>query len=834
MESIFGLLWAFFQLLGKLLFDWWGWVPLVAVLGYFVYQNTRRSKFIAETQHSLLLIEVPKDNDKREPTAEQMFASLHEIIRPKSEILRAGVVQEHISFEIVAFNNKVHFYVWTPKHLQKFVQSQIQSHYPDVNIEAATEDYTRQALTKRGVQGAELSLTNNDVLPIKVYKDFEADPISGITAALAKLEQTDEQVWIQILARPLSSSWKNKGDAYIKRLSGTNKNPLADNFWGLARDFFVALIRPPQNQTGSKAPPLSEIKRDQAEAAKAKTSKLGFEVKIRIVHIGDDRTTGRLRIQSILGAFKQYNDTNNGFKLTNHLSHADAIEYYRARLFVTKGFALNVEELASLFHFPHSGIDTPSTVWSATKTAQPPSNLPTTGNTTKTELSPLGTANLDNKQTTFGLKREDRERHLYIIGQTGTGKSYLLELLTLSDIHYNHGFGLIDPHGDVARHVLRYIPKKRIADVIYFRPADADFPIAFNPMEVGDPALKGQVSSEIVGVFKRMFGQSWGSRHEYILRYCILALLDTPGSTLLGITRMLSDKSYRESVTAQIGDPVVRNFWVNEFDSWNDKFAAEAVSPILNKVGAFVSNPLIRNILGQPNSSINFREIMDEGKILVVNLSRGQVGEDNATALGALLVSQIQLAAISRADTESEKRRPFYLYVDEFQNFTTDSFSLMLGDARKYGLNLTVANQYVSQMTSEIRDAVFGNIGNTLIFRVGADDARYLAKYVEPAFDAQDLIRLHNRHFVVSMSIEGEKVPPFPATTLNVPSTRNDYSQDIIAMSQQHYGTHRANVEEYLSHPAHTTSQVDISPTPTNSPQPMPGDLAPHKSVKLR
>jgi hypothetical protein len=297
-----------------------------------------------------------------------------------------------------------------------------------------------------------------------------------------------------------------------------------------------------------------------------------------------------------------------------------------------------------------------------------------------------------------------------------------LELFALSDIFHNQGYAIIDPHGDLAVNNMKFIPGSRMKDVVYFNPADTAHPVGFNPLEVTNPEQKSNISSEVIGVLKRMFGESWGPRLEYILRYTILALLDRPETTMLDITRMLTDKKFRNETLTYCQDTVVLNFWKVEFASWNDKFVAEAVAPVLNKVGAFTANPVIRNIIGQPKSTFNIRQIMDDGKILVVNLSKGLIGEDNASILGSFLVTKIQLAAMSRSDIpDIRDRRPFYLYVDEFQNFATDSFATILSEARKYGLNLTVANQYISQMSETVRDAVFGNVGTMISFRVSAD-----------------------------------------------------------------------------------------------------------------
>jgi hypothetical protein len=479
----------------------------------------------------------------------------------------------------------------------------------------------------------------------------------------------------------------------------------------------------------------------------------------------------------------------------------DGLAQYRARFFIDKGYILNSEELASVFHLPYSEIIESAPIVTTEDTVaamQPtPSRLPvTTGQDSDSDISAFGLAQEGEFARQFGLYRSDRGRHVYIIGQTGTGKSALLELLALSDTYHGQGYAIIDPHGDLATSNLRFIPAHRLNDVIYFNPADTAHPIGFNPMEVINPAMKSTVSSEIIGVLKRMFADSWGPRLEYILRFTLLALLDYPNTTLLDITRMLTDKTFREKVLKHVDDAVVRQFWLVEFAGWNDRFAAEAIAPVLNKIGAFTANPIIRNIIGQPKSTFNLRQIMDEGKILIVNLNKGLIGEDNAAVLGAFMVTKMQLAAMSRSDIPRlEDRRPFYLYVDEFQNFATDSFAAILSEARKYGLNLTVANQYVSQMTPSVRDAVFGNVGTVISFRVSPDDAPLLAKQLKPHFQSTDLMQLHNRHFAISMVIRGEKAPAFTATSLTLPQPFSDASQHIIANTRHFYARPRTSVE---------------------------------------
>ncbi|MBI3984016.1 ATP-binding protein [Candidatus Microgenomates bacterium] len=854
MSAVLGFLIGLIQLLGKILFDWWGWVLVVAILGYLIWQNRRREHWVSDSEYSLLLIEVPKDNEKQALSAEQMFAALHGILRPRQELVREGSIQEHISFEITSIGSQIRFYVWTPKHLRGFVEGQIYAQYPTVNIREVSEDYAKREFGDKIIEGAEMSLINSDVVPIRTFKSFEVDPLAGIGGVLGKLEESGEEAWIQILARPVDDNWHARGETYIQNLrDGKKSTAIAAGAAGFLKDLAIALVKPPAGSGGAATKPeLSDQQKAQVAAAAEKISKLGYEVALRIVHLGPDRRLSRLRLQSLVGAFKQFNDSNNGFKIKEYISGEAAQKRYSARFFAHKGFTLNIEELASLYHLPHMNVETPGTVWATTKTAEPPSNLPRVTSSDDPEISPVGTTNFRGSHLQFGLKRNDRGRHVYIVGQTGTGKSYLMQLMILSDIYHNQGFAIIDPHGDLATNILRYIPEHRLEDVIYFNPGDMQNPMAFNPLEVPDPSLKGHIASEVVGVLEKMFGYSWGPRLEHILRYTLLALLDYPSSTMMGITRMLTDKDYRKRVVKEIDDPVVKNFWTTEFASWTEKFASEAIAPVLNKVGAFTSNPLIRNIIGQPKSAFNIRKMMDDGKILVVNLSRGQVGEDNAATLGALLVTKIQLAAMSRSDIDRiEDRRPFYLYVDEFQNFATGSFAVILSEARKYGLYLTIANQYVSQMEEEVRDAVFGNVGTMIVFRIGADDGMYIGKYVEPTFIGQDLINLHNRNFVISMSIDGEKASPFTASSLLVPSPLSDHTPAIIERTRSKYASPKAVVEEKIyrwanlgtfehkpntpsHHQPYQPTTKSQQPPATKPPSASHQELKPDQPVKLR
>ncbi|NTW14515.1 MAG: type IV secretion system DNA-binding domain-containing protein [Candidatus Moranbacteria bacterium] len=416
------------------------------------------------------------------------------------------------------------------------------------------------------------------------------------------------------------------------------------------------------------------------------------------------------------------------------------------------------------------------------------------------EISFFAKTNFRNQDRIFGIKTDDRRRHMYVIGKTGMGKTNLLENLAIQDIKHGMGVAFIDPHGDTAEKLIKAIPAERINDVIYFNPADQDFPIAFNVMESVDPEYKHLVASGLVGVFKKLWADSWGPRLEYILRNAILALLEYPGSTLLGVTRILVDKDYRDRVVAKVTDPVVRAFWVDEFSKWNDRVLQEVISPIQNKVGQFLSTSLIRNIVGQTVSSFNVRDIMDGRKILVMNLSKGRVGEDASALIGAMMITKIQLAAMERVDMPEEDRADFYLYVDEFQNFATESFANILSEARKYHLNLILANQYITQLDEKVADAIFGNAGTIISFRVGAADAEVLEKEFEPVFMMNDIVNLPKYNVYLKLMIDGIAGDAFSATVLPPISLSgtSENEEKVIRVSRERYASSKKEVEDKI------------------------------------
>jgi Type IV secretion-system coupling protein DNA-binding domain len=413
-------------------------------------------------------------------------------------------------------------------------------------------------------------------------------------------------------------------------------------------------------------------------------------------------------------------------------------------------------------------------------------------------ITPFAVTNYRDERKVFGIRQRDRSGHMYLIGKTGTGKSTLILNMLVSDIRNGRGAALIDPHGDLAEEILNFIPKERIEDVIYFNPADLEYPVAFNPLEKVHPDYHHLVASGLISVFKKIWPEFWGPRLEHILRHSILTLLEYPDSSLLDLPRLLTDKDFRKIVLENVTHQQVREFWFNEFEKYSAWLRSEAISPILNKVGQFLTSPLLRNIVGQKENTFDLRKVMDEGKILIVNLSKGKIGEDNSALLGAMLVTKIMLAAISRADVKESERKPFYLYVDEFHNFLTLSFANILSESRKYGLNLILAHQYIEQLDEKIQAAVFGNVGTIISFRVGAEDAKYLAREFHPVFDEADLVNLPNYHIYLKLMIDGVTSKPFSAVTLPRYNNEQSFKADIVVIARGKYSMSREKVEKNI------------------------------------
>ena len=802
------------EIFGRLIYQLIIWaviigVPIIIIV-LIIRSNALRKKiaWFSKLQFKTLRISVPKLNEKTPLAAEQMFAALHGVFRSETAF------QDYFSFEIASREKYIQFYVHTPTHLKDFVEGQIYAQYPTAEI-VEVDDYTVEGKEniksgKLKFAGTDLATTNLEVYPIKTFLNFEVDPLSSITGVLAKVDK-GEEIWIQIIIKPVSDEWQSKGTGHVSAVKSgaTNQQGVMT---GIVAAFFRFLggllntiltgVTPPSSkgEAPKEEAKLSGTVEAGLKGVETKVTKLGFETKIRIMALASNENIARSKLLSTVAAFKQYNLLNlNGFQSGPVQTSLNFYDQFRLRAFLDPGYILNIEEIASIFHLPNISVETPSIVWAGSKKGEPPSDLPIEENVLSQDLTIFAQTDYRHIVHKFGMKLPDRRYHMYAIGKTGTGKSTMLENMIIDDIREGRGVAVVDPHGDLVKKLTNYVPQERVKDVILFSPADRMYPIGFNPLENVDPELKNIVASGVVGIFKKIFGESWGPRLEYILRNTILALLDYPNATMLGITKILVDQDFRNRVIEKIQDSVIKDFFVNEYEKYDPKFRTEAIAPIQNKVGQFLSSTTIRNIVGQPKSTIDIEEIMNQGKILFLDLSIGEIGEDASALLGSMMITKIQLAAMRRATIPEDERKDFYLYVDEFQNFATESFATILSEARKYHLNLIMTHQYIAQVPEEVMAAVFGNCGTLVTFRVGAPDAAALKQEFAPVFEEVDLVNLDNYHIYVKMSIDGVTCPAFSATTLPPDQIMNNNRQSIIEHSRTHYSKRREYVEEKLA-----------------------------------
>jgi hypothetical protein len=750
-------------------------------------------------------------------SAENMFSNLHGLLTEDSSM------QERISFEIVSSGEKgIRFYVFCPSTIVKFVESQIYAQYPTCHIHVVP-DYTSSVDRQNKKYGvATISLTRPKFFPIKCFADFEIDPISSITSAMATIG-VGEEVWLQVVFKPIADVWQKEGLNYVKavREGKPTDNPsflstlagaARDETWGLIKGTATGAFTTPLSAEDAKraardnskvlTPRLSANQELEVRAIENKLSRMGYMAQIRIVSVADEESKVENNLRSIFASFKQFSTTNlNSFsyKIENGLS-AQFDKFIERRFSKDESVILTTEEMATFYHFPLSNIDTPNISWVYSRKSEPPANLATE------DCNYIGETVYRNKKIKFGLKNnDDRLRHLYVIGKSGTGKSTLFESMISQDIANGFGVAVLDPHGETIERVLERIPDNRVEDVIYFDPSDTERPIGLNLLQLDDPSQKNLMASGLVAAIKQHFDFSWGPRLEYLLNYCILTLLEVPGTTLLGVTRLLEDQNYQKYILHQVKDPVVVKFWEQEFKEMrgNQKLVTEAIAPIQNKVNRFLASTTIRNILGQKESTLDIWDAMNNSKILLMNLSKGKIGSDNANLLGALLVSRLQFYALQRARIPYNDRKPFYLYVDEFQNFATGSFEEILSESRKYKLGLYLTHQFTAQLPEDILKAVFGNVGTIISFSLGAPDAKELGREFAPYFAEEDIISLERFQIYMKLMVDGMTSHPFSARILIpwedgfiVPKTGN--KDKVMQLSREKFGIPREFVENKI------------------------------------
>lgn len=689
-----------------------------------------------------LLLKIPR-NVEITPEAAKTFLSALTQINSVSFFQRLMGVKPHaLSLEIASVNQQIQFLITCDAELVPFVQTQIQAAYPLVIMEKVHDPLENQTLEVK-----ELKLSKGNFYPIGTYDKFtDVDPLSSVLSVISKAEPTDV-IMLQIALEATSPRWQTQGATFA--------------------DYGI------KNEDGTYQP------RADKTIITEKISYPGFKVSVRLIGNKNQTLT---ELYSSFGVFTRADGNSlrgKGGKISEALARK-----------VAGRDILNILELATIWHLPSEKIKTEGIAWGTKVLSEPPEDLPNAITITEEEKAHInffGKTIFKNRDTIFGIKDIDRRRHVWAIGKTGTGKSTLIANMAIDDLKKGRGLAVIDPHGDLSEIILNYIPKRRINDVIYFNPADKDFPIVINPLEVTNKEEAELVVSGIVSIFNKIFGFSWGPRLEYILRNSLYTLAQVPNSTLKDVPLLLTNKAFRTRIENTIQDPTMKQFWVDEFDKMPDKLQQEAISPILNKVGQFVTSPLIRSVIGQPKSSVKLDDIMNHGKILIANLSQGRLGEDNAALLGAMLITKLQLAAMHRVDMPEELRRDFYLYVDEFQNFATGSFIKIMSEARKYRLNIMLANQYMAQIPEEVIKAILGNAGTIMTFAVGATDAEILFKEFAEVFTQNDMVNLGDYQIATKMTIDGRTSRPFVAHTLPLPISSNLNRGKVIEVSRQRW-----------------------------------------------
>ncbi len=746
-------------------------VILLAGGGYLFYMTWRKKNLYRQAgsaaNRKLFLITLPKELKEEDKNKEiKDIIAPAEILLRNLHIIKGDLKGEHFTLEIIAKDGLVGFYVSVPSKLASLLEKQITAQYPDAVIE---EVESPNIFPKEGqVAAAQLKLKKESAYPILTYQNFENEALNALTNALSKLNEASEGAAIQVLIRPVGDSWQKRGRAMTSSMQqGKSKGSITEGvIKGLGE--IVSISTDKKDDQRDEAKRLTPAEEKIIEAIGHKSTKAGFEVLVRTVVASATKEEAQIHLNNILSSFNQYSSTQLNRFVLDKLSEHKIISQYIFRLFsFGRPFVLNTEEVATLWHLPNAHLDTPSIRWLRAKRFPPPDNLPKEGVI-------LGKAVYRGQENVVRIKDNDRRKHIYSIGKTGTGKTTWMQNMALQDILAGKGVCVIDPHGDMIDWILERIPKERIDDVIHFYPPDTDRPLGLNMLDAKTPAQKDMAVAELISIFYKLFdptgaGQMIGPMFEHYMRNAMLALLadDESGATLVEIPRMFTDKKFRDYKLSKVTDPAVRQFWIQEYaQSQRGQQSADMLSYVISKIGRFLSNEMMRNIIGQKNSSFDLRQVMDNKKILLVNLAKGLTGEINSNLLGFILVSKIQMAVLSRADIPEDQRQDFYLYIDEFQNVTTSSIATILSEARKYRLNLTMAHQFIAQLEENIKDAVLGNVGTMVSFRIGAPDTEIIGPEFQPQVSNNDLINIANRNAYIKLMIDGAASKPFNIATL--------------------------------------------------------------------
>jgi hypothetical protein len=743
--------------------------------------------------------------------------------------------QRHFAFEIVGDHGFVNFYAAVPIALVEVVKQAINSAYPSARLEEVAEHNIFSPVGRiSGTLGGELTLKEHYAYPIATYQDLKRDSMQALLNAMASLGNEDG-AGVQILMRPANPSWRKvAGDVASRKRKGQKSFGMSS----LARDMATAFVKPPEGGSdGDSKKELSSLEQATYDAIDEKTRHPGYEVVIRLVVSSNISQRAQAILQNIVASFSLYDAPGkNGFKYTPAKDIDALVTSYIMRFFPPRHNKniLNSVELATLFHFPDErAIPTSQLTRQDSKQVDGPRNIPEDGLL-------LGYNVFRGAKKPIRLSPGDRQRHMYVVGQTGTGKSTYLENLALQDMLNGNGFAFVDPHGDVAERLLAMVPKERTEDVIYFSPADMEYPMGLNLFEFQNPDQKDFLIQEALNMLYKLYDPQhqgiMGPRYEHLFRNAALTIMADPnGGTFVDIPKLFRDPAFVKQKLQHVRDMNVLEFWQKEMPaSQRSNEFGEVTSWFVSKFGAFLSNEMMRNIIGQTKSAFDLRDIMDNKKILLVNLSKGRTGELNSKLLGMVFVMKFQAAAMSRSDVPEDQRVDFSLYVDEFQNFSTDSFATIMSEARKFHLNLIVANQFTTQLTQEIRDAVFGNMGTIIAFRIGQNDVESIVKYFQPTFDGDDLLRVPNYNTIVRTLVGGVPTQPFSMATLPALGTPNPrLSEALKQLSAAKYGRPKAVIEKEINERMATKGEITpmtgggYSSVPPPGPSPAQRPAAP-------
>ncbi|MBI4449687.1 type IV secretion system DNA-binding domain-containing protein [Candidatus Uhrbacteria bacterium] len=791
-------------------------IVILAIIALFVLRGYLRNHASLKRtfEMAVLQILVPKEAAEKEGGGGELEKIQQAIARTEAFFTSIGGLRaqhgfrswltgrgDHFAFEMVAVGGQVKFFVAVPRASQSYLEEQLHAQEPNAYVEEA-RDYN--IFQPGGVILARtLRCQRPGYFPLRSYKKLEVDPLNALTNAMSKVPVSDGAA-IQYIVRSARKEWRSGGVRIARKMQQgmTLEKASKSGFWTAITSGFSAASGKKKHDPSEKQYQLSPMEQEVVKGLEEKAAKFGVDVNVRIVVSSPNRASAQTALDSVTQAFFQYNVPQYGNML---VASGASTKSKLIRQFIYRHFdearriVLNVEEMASVWHLPLPSAETPNIQWLVARRAAPPVGMPQEGII-------LGEAVYRGRRTIVRLKRADRQRHMYLIGGTGTGKSTLMEEMAKQDILAGEGVCIIDPHGSFVENVLPCIPRERADDVIIFNPSDVERPVGLNMLEADTPEAQDFATQEMIAIFYKLVTDPSmiGPMFEHYMRNAMLTLMSDPKNpgTLVEIPRILTDPAFQKLKLKTVTDPIIRAFWEKELPQTSGQTKGEMLPYLVSKIGRFIENTMVRNIIGQQHSGFDFREVMDKRKILLVNLSKGKVGEMNATLMGLIIVTKLQMAALARADMPEADRKDFYLYIDEFQNFVTDSIATILAEARKYRLNLIMAHQYIGQLVqnndTRVRDAIFGNVGTIISYRIGVDDSETIAKQLAPVVTEFDLLNIEKYNAYIRLMIDNTAQRAFNFKTFAPKKGDARVAEALLQLSRLKHGRDRAIVESEI------------------------------------